>query len=144
MGNEKTKEILLIEDNAADIRLITEVLKSFKTEKNIYQAKDGAEAINFLKQQGEYGNCPRPDIIILDINLPNKNGFEVLKEIKEDEKLKNIPTVVLSTSSSIDDINKSYFLQANCYITKPIGLDEFIKTVKKIEDFWLCTVSLPE
>lgn len=144
MKSEKLIEILLIEDNIADIRLITEVLKSFEAPKDIYHVKDGIEAMNFLRQQGEYKNLPKPDIIILDINLPNKSGFEVLKEIKEDEKLKNIPVVVLSTSNSMEDINKSYFLQANCYITKPIELDDFVKAVKKIEDFWFSTADLPE
>jgi len=143
-GNEKIFKILLIEDNVADIRLIMEALKSFKTKKDIYHVKDGIEAICFLKQQEQYKDSPRPDIVILDLNLPIKNGFEVLKEIKEDKNIKNVPVVVLSTSNLQDDINKSYLLQASCYITKPIELDDFIKALKKIEDFWLDTVKLPD
>ena len=144
MQNEITKNILLVEDNLADIRLITETLKSFKTPINIYCVKDGVEAISFLNRRGANEKSIKPDIIILDLNLPNKNGFEVLKEIKEDNELKNIPTIILSISNAPDDIKKSYFLQANCYITKPIELDEFIKAVKKIEDFWLESVKLPD
>jgi chemotaxis family two-component system response regulator Rcp1 len=143
MENEKLKNVLLIEDNKADVRLITETLGSFDTKKNIYQVKDGIEAMHFLKQQDEYKNCPRPDIIILDLNLPGMNGFEILKKIRENEKTRNIPVVVLSVSNSNDDINKSYMLQANCYITKSMNLDDFIKDVKKIDDFWLNSVQLP-
>ncbi len=119
-------------------------MNSFKARKDIYQVKDGIEAICFLKHQGQYKDSPKPDIIILDLNLPIKNGFEVLKEIKEDESTKNIPIIVLLTSDFQDDINKSYLLQARCYVTKPIGLDEFINALKRIEDFWIDTVKLPD
>ena len=143
MENEKSKNVLLIEDNKADVRLITEALTSFNTRKNVYNVSNGIEAMHFLRQQEEYKNFPRPDIIILDLNLPGKNGFEILKEIKEDERTKKIPVVVLSVSNSSDDIDKSYLLQANCYITKSMNLDDFIKDVKKIDDFWLNSVRLP-
>ncbi|MCX8094457.1 MAG: response regulator [Candidatus Goldbacteria bacterium] len=144
MKNGRIIEILLIEDDAADSRLILETLKSFETKVNMHQVQNGVDAIYFLNQQGKYKEAPKPDIIILDIKLPNKDGFELLKEIKQNEKFKKIPVVVLTSSDSIEDINKSYLLHANCYITKPIGLDEFIKVMRKIEDFWLNTVQLPE
>lgn len=144
MNNSKEINILLIEDNIADSRLITETFKSFETKKNIYHVGSGTEALCFLKKQGEYMNSPRPDIIILDIKLPDKSGFEVLKEIKQDEKLKNIPVIVLSSSDLTEHINESYALQASCYIKKPVELDEFIKTIRKVEDFWLNVANLSD
>jgi CheY-like chemotaxis protein len=144
MKNKKIIDILLIEDNAADSRLITETLKSLETTKNIYHVRSGTEASYFLKKQGEYKNSPRPDIIILDIKLPDKSGFEILKEIKHDEKIKDIPVIVLSSSDLAEHINESYALQASCYIKKPVELDEFIKTIRKIEDFWLNVANLSD
>jgi CheY-like chemotaxis protein len=136
-------EILLVEDNPADVRLISETFKDFKSRNVINLVKDGAEAMDFLRKRGAYAGMPMPDIIILDLNLPKKTGFEILEEIKKDPGLKQIPVVVLSTSGSDNDIAKAYQLQAACYVTKPVGLDDFIKTVKNIENFWLNTVKLP-
>jgi two-component system, chemotaxis family, response regulator Rcp1 len=136
-------EILLVEDNPADVRLISETFKDFKSRNVINFVKDGAEAMDFLRKRGAYAGMPVPDIIILDLNLPKKTGFEILEEIKKDPGLKQIPVVVLSTSDSDNDIAKAYQLQAACYVTKPVGLDDFIKAVKNIENFWLNTVKLP-
>ena len=136
-------EILLVEDNPADVRLIAETFKDFKSRNVINLVKDGVEAMEYLGRRGAHAGAPRPDIIILDINLPKKTGFEILEEIKKDPELKQIPVVVLSTSDSESDIAKAYSLQAACYVTKPVGLDDFIRTVKNIENFWLNTVKLP-
>lgn len=143
---EKVKpvEILLVEDNPADVRLIAETLKDFQDRNNMVIVKDGVDAMEYLKKSGKFPDAVRPDIIILDLNLPKKNGFEILKEIKEDAGLKNIPVVVLSTSDSHKDVATAYGLQASCFITKPVGLDDFIKTVKQIENFWISVVKLPE
>ena len=137
-------EILLVEDNPADVRLIAETFKDFRSKNNVSLVKDGPEAMRFLRREGSFSDAPRPDIIILDLNLPRKNGFEVLEEIKQNEELRSIPVVVLSTSDSEKDIAKAYGLQAACFITKPVGLDDFIRTVKQIESFWTKTVQLPE
>ncbi len=139
----KTVEILLVEDNSADVRLIRETFKDFKIQNNLSVAVDGAEAVAFLKREGKYADAPRPDVVLLDLNLPKKSGFEVLQEIRSVESLKRIPVVVLSTSDSESDIMKSYDLNANCFVTKPVGLDEFIKIVMSIENFWLSVVKLP-
>ncbi|HDQ25450.1 MAG TPA: response regulator [bacterium] len=139
----KPVEILVVEDNHADVRLIFEVFKDFKLRNNISRAKDGAEALLFLRKKDDFSRSPRPDIIILDLNLPRINGFEILKEIKSDEGLRNIPVVVLSTSDSEKDIETAYSLQANCFVTKPAGLDDFIMVIKSIEHFWLNTAKLP-
>jgi CheY-like chemotaxis protein len=135
--------ILLVEDNPADVRLMQEVLKPSKTKFRSFVVKDGAEAMLFLHRSNNYSDKPVPDIIILDLNLPQKDGREVLSEIKQDEKLKHIPVIVLTTSSSIDDINRCYRDHANCYITKPIDLERFDEIVKLIEMFWFMTVMLP-
>lgn len=140
----KTIEILLVEDNPADVRLTMEVLKEAKLINNISVVGDGEDAIDFLRQQGKYSEALRPDLILLDLNLPRKNGQEVLKEIKEDEKLKGIPVVVLTTSNAEQDILKSYSLHANCYITKPVDLDQFAVIISSIENFWFSIVKLPE
>jgi len=136
-------EILLVEDNPGDVRLTQEVLKDGRVRNNMSVVMDGVDAISFLQQTGEYADAPRPDIILLDLNLPKKDGREVLAEIKADPDLKNIPVVVLTTSSAEQDIFRSYDLHANCYITKPVDLDQFIKVIRSIEDFWLTIVKLP-
>ena len=136
-------EILLVEDNPGDVRLTQEVLRDGKVRNNMSVVMDGVDAISFLQQTGEYAGAPRPDIILLDLNLPKKDGREVLAEIKADPNLKHIPVVVLTTSSAEQDIFRSYDLYANCYITKPVDLDQFIKVMKSIEDFWLTIVKLP-
>ncbi|WJI10118.1 response regulator [Methanobacterium sp. CWC-01] len=139
----KMVEILLIEDNPGDIRLVKEVFKDAKLNNNLQVALDGEEAIKMLRQEGEYFKTPRPDLILLDLNLPKKNGREVLREIKEDDKLKCIPVVILTTSNAEEDLIETYKRDANCYITKPVDLDEFIKVVKSIQNFWLEIVKLP-
>jgi CheY-like chemotaxis protein len=136
-------EILLIEDSEGDVGLIEEVFEEAKIRNNLHVVKDGEEAMLFLHGEGEFSGAPRPDIILLDLNLPKKDGREVLEEIKEDDGLKNIPVVVLTTSKAEEDILKSYNLHANAYITKPVDFDQFIRVVKSIEDFWLEVVKLP-
>jgi chemotaxis family two-component system response regulator Rcp1 len=139
----KSVEILLVEDNPADIRLTQEVLKGSKIRNTLNIAVDGVEALEFLKKEGKFKNVAHPDIILLDLNLPRKDGREVLTEIKADPILKLIPVVILTTSEAEQDIMKTYALHANCYITKPVDFDQFIKVVKSIEDFWLNIVKLP-
>ena len=136
-------EILLVEDNPGDARLTKEALKENKVRNNLSVVEDGVEAMAFLRQADEYADAPRPDLVLLDLNLPKKDGREVLAEIKEDQNLKHIPVVVLTTSKAEEDIIKSYNLHANCYITKPVDLNQFITVVKSIEDFWLTIVKLP-
>ena len=135
--------ILLVEDNPADARLIKEVFKDTKTKNRLYVVKDGVEAMAFLNQEFEYADIPRPDVILLDLNLPRKDGREVLKELKEDDVLKRLPIVILTTSSAEEDIIKTYNNHANCYITKPVDFDQFLKVINSIEDFWLSVVKLP-
>jgi CheY-like chemotaxis protein len=136
--------ILLVEDNPADVRLATEALKDAKVSNELSVVTDGLQAINYLKRSGQFYNVLRPDLILLDLNLPKKSGFEVLKELKSDPGLKSIPVVILTTSKAEEDIIKSYNLNANCFITKPIDLNEFLEVVKTIKEFWLTIVSLPE
>jgi two-component system, chemotaxis family, response regulator Rcp1 len=136
-------DILLVEDNAADVRLTEEVLTESKVHNNLMVANDGVEALNCLRQQGRFKGSPRPDLILLDLNLPIKDGREVLAEIKSDSSLKRIPVVVLTTSKAEEDILKTYNLHANCYITKPVDLEQFVNVVRYIEDFWLAIVKLP-
>jgi chemotaxis family two-component system response regulator Rcp1 len=136
-------EILLVEDNPGDVRLTREALREGKVLNNLNVATDGQEAIEFLRKEGEYGDVPRPDLILLDLNLPKKDGREILAEIKADESLKRIPIVVLTTSQAEKDVIQSYNLGVNCYVTKPVDLDQFIYVVKSIEDFWLTVVTLP-
>ena len=143
LQNGKAIEILLVEDSAGDIRLTIEALKEAKVGNNLSVVQDGVEAMDFLRQKGEYKNAARPDLILLDLNLPRKNGREVLAEIKIDPLLKQIPVVVLTTSRSEADITKAYDLHANCYITKPVDFKQFMTVVKSIEDFWLTVVKLP-
>lgn len=136
-------EILLVEDNPADVRLTQEALKDGKLLNTLSVVGDGVEAIAFLRRQGKYADAPRPDLILLDLNLPKKDGREVLAEIKTDETLKSIPVVVLTVSKAEEDILKTYKLHANCYITKPVDLDQFISVTQSIEDFWFSIVKLP-
>ena len=136
-------EILLVEDNPGDVRLTQETLKDSKLLNRISVAADGVEAMAFLRREGQYVKATCPDLILLDLNLPKKDGREVLAEIKTDEQLRRIPVVVLTTSSTEQDILKTYDLHANCYITKPVNLDQFIAVVKAIEEFWFTIVKLP-
>jgi CheY-like chemotaxis protein len=136
-------EILLVEDNPGDVRLTVEGLNEGKVRNNLHVAKDGVEALAFLRREGNYSDAVRPDLILLDLNLPRKDGREVLADIKADPDLKTIPVVVLTTSRAEQDVLHSYQLQANCYITKPVDLEQFIHVVKSIEDFWLTVVTLP-
>ena len=141
--SSKPIEILLVEDNPADARLTEEALKEGKVLNNLSVVKDGVEAMDFLNKKGNYPDAPRPDLILLDLNLPKKNGREVLAEVKEDPSFKRIPVVILTVSKDEQDILASYDLYANCYITKPVDLDQFIDVVRSVEDFWLTIVKLP-
>ena len=136
-------EILLVEDSPGDVRLTREALKEGKVLNNLHVAKDGVEALAFLRREGQYAHAVRPDLILLDLNLPRKNGTEVLAEIKEDPNLKRIPVVILTVSQAEEDIIKTYNLHANCYVKKPVELNQFMDVVKAIEDFWLDIVKLP-
>ncbi len=136
-------DILLVEDSNADARLAQEALRSSKIRNVLHRVADGEEAMAFLHREGRYADAPRPGLILLDLNLPKKDGREVLAEVKADEHLKRIPVVILTISSDEEDVLKSYNLHANCYITKPIDLGQFVKIVKSIEDFWLTIVKLP-
>jgi CheY-like chemotaxis protein len=136
-------EVLLVEDNPGDVRLTQEALKDGRVMVNLTVAGDGVEAMEILKRRGIHESKARPDLILLDLNLPRKNGREVLEEIKADDDLKRIPVIVMTTSKAEQDIHKVYNLNANCYITKPVDLDEFLNVVRSIEDFWLTIVTLP-
>ena len=139
----KALDILLVEDNPADVRLTREAFREGKILNNLIVAKDGVEAMDFLHRRGKCAGAVRPDLILLDLNLPRKDGREVLAEIKSDPALMRIPVVVLTTSRAEMDIIKSYNLHANCYIVKPVDLDQFINVVKSIDNFWLTAVTLP-
>ncbi len=145
MQKQKMKpvDILIVEDNPGDARLIKEVINGNKIQCQLHLVKDGVEAMNFLNRKEEFTGSPRPDLIFLDLNLPKKDGREVLAEIKTDDNLKQIPVVVMTTSQAEEDILKSYSLHANCYVTKPLDLDQFVNVVKSIEDFWFSLVKLP-
>ncbi len=136
-------EILLVEDNPGDARLTEEALKEGKVRNNLHMARDGVEAMAFLRREGAYKDSPRPDLVLLDLNLPRKDGREVLAEMKEHPDLRLIPVVVLTTSEAEQDVLRTYELRANCYITKPVDLEKFITIVRSIEDFWLTIVRLP-
>lgn len=136
-------QILLVEDNPGDIRLTQEALKESTVGNTLHVVKDGVEAIDFLRKKGRYSASPNPDIILLDLNLPRKDGREVLAEIKADDRLKLIPVIILTTSDAEQDILKSYTLHANCFITKPVDLDQFIFIIRQIETFWFNVVKLP-
>jgi two-component system, chemotaxis family, response regulator Rcp1 len=140
----KTMRILLVEDNPADVRLTQEALKEWHAPVNLDVAKDGIHAISFLRRESPFESALRPDLILLDLNLPLRDGREVLREIKTNPDLKQIPVVVLTTSKAEDDVFKSYDLHANCYITKPVEFEDFIRVVRAIERFWLSTARLPE
>ncbi|MDD1678497.1 MAG: response regulator [Methanomicrobiales archaeon] len=139
----KAVEILLVEDSPADIALTREALEDSKLHNNLYVVTDGDEAIAFLKKTGKYVSMPKPDLILLDLNLPKKNGLEVLREVKADSSLRLIPVVVMTVSKDEKDIVESYRLHANCYIRKPVKFGDFIEIVKSIEDFWFSIVTLP-
>ncbi len=136
-------EILLVEDNVRDARLAVETLKDSKIHNNLYHVKDGVEAIDFLRQRGEYAGVPVPDLILLDLNLPRKDGREVLAEVKEDPRLRLIPVVVMTSSEAERDLVKTYGLHANAYVVKPIDMDDFVEVVRGVQDFWLTIVKLP-
>lgn len=136
-------EVLLVEDNPGDVRLTREALKEGKVRNNLAVVENGVEALAYLRREGQYASRTRPDLILLDLNLPRKDGREVLEEIKADASLRNIPVVVLTSSEAEQDILSAYALHANCYITKPVDLDQFVKVVKSIEDFWFTIVKLP-
>ena len=136
-------EILLVEDNPGDVRLTQEALKEGRVMVNLTVAGDGVEALEVLRREGPHADKPRPDLILLDLNLPRKSGREVLEEIKADDVLKRIPVIIMTTSKAEQDIHKAYNLNANCYVTKPVDLDEFLNVVRGIEDFWLTIVTLP-
>jgi chemotaxis family two-component system response regulator Rcp1 len=136
-------EILLVDDNPADVRMVIDGLKDVLPEAHVNLASDGAEALRFLKREGRFSKAPRPDLIILDLRMPRKSGFDVLVEIKQDPMFANIPVVVQSSSESPIDIQRAYSLHANCYITKPAGFDEFSRTMRVLADFWTTVVKLP-
>jgi CheY-like chemotaxis protein len=139
----KTIEILLVEDNPGDVELVREALGEGKISNTLHVASDGVQAMEFLKQQGSHAGASCPDLVLLDLNLPRKNGREVLEEIKSDPKLRLVPVVVLTSSKAEEDILRSYDLHANCYVTKPVDLEQFLHVVRSIEDFWLTVVKLP-
>jgi two-component system, chemotaxis family, response regulator Rcp1 len=136
-------EVLLVEDSPGDVRLTREAFKDAKVHIKLHVAVDGAEAMAFVRREGKYSDAPRPDLVLLDLNLPKKGGREVLTEIKEDPALKSIPVVILTTSASEQEVLRSYMLHANCFITKPVDLAGFLKVVKSIDSFWLSVVKLP-
>ena len=140
----KNLNILLVDDNPVDVRIVAEGLREALPDARLSVAKDGIEAISFLHQAGKYANAPRPDLILLDLRLPKKSGFEVLREIKQDPVLATIPVVIHSSSEEMEDIQKAYSLNANCYIAKPDTLDEFSWTMQILADFWMTAVRLPE
>ncbi len=136
-------EILLVEDSPSDTELTLEALKDFKVRNHVSVVEDGVQALDFLHRRDEHVNAPRPDLIMLDLNLPRKDGREVLAEIKKDDRLRMIPVVVLTTSRAEQDILKAYQLNANCYITKPVDFGQFLEVIKSVETFWLFVVALP-
>lgn len=139
----KMVDILIVEDNPGDARLIKEVLSNNRIFCQLHMAKDGVEAVNFLYQKEAFTDSPRPDLIFLDLNLPKMDGREVLAKIKSDNNLKQIPVIVMTTSEAEEDIAKSYSLHANCFVTKPMQLDQFVNVIKSLEDFWFTLVKLP-
>ena len=141
--NQRSIEILLVEDNPGDVRLTEEAIKEGKVINRLSVVPDGVEAIEYLRKRGDYASAATPDLVLLDLNLPKKDGREVLAEVKQDPDLRKIPVVVLTTSRDEQDILKSYDLHANCYITKPVDFEQFIRVVRAIEDFWLSVVKLP-
>jgi two-component system, chemotaxis family, response regulator Rcp1 len=144
MSEREFIEILLVEDNPGDVRLTREGLKRAKIATNLNVVGDGEAAMAYLRRVGEYADAPHPDLILLDLNLPKKDGREVLAEVKEDQLLKHIPVVVMTSSEAEQDIVRSYRYHANCYITKPVDLQQFLRVVESIEEFWLTVVKLPK
>jgi len=142
-NNTEPIEILLVEDNPGDARLTLEAMREAKVRNRIHVVEDGVEAMEFLRRQGRFGDAPRPDLILLDLNLPRKDGREVLAEVKADPELKRIPVVVLTTSRAEEDVLRAYNLHANCYVTKPVDLEQFMKIVGQIDEFWVKVVTLP-
>ncbi len=140
---QKPIEILLVEDSPADILITREAFVEARLLNDIHVVEDGVQALEFLRRQGAFASAPRPDLILLDLNLPRKNGREVLAEIKGDESLKTIPVIVLTTSSANEDILQAYDLHANCYVVKPVGFESFLKAVQSIRNFWFSVVALP-
>jgi CheY-like chemotaxis protein len=143
-GEGKPIEVLLVEDSPGDVRLTQEALRDSNRSLHLHVASDGIEAMAFLRREGDHARAPRPDLILLDLNLPRMDGREVLAQIKSDESLRMIPTIILTTSEAEADIVKSYQLQANCFLSKPVQLDDFEALVKSINDFWLTKVKLPQ
>ena len=142
-SNTRSIEILLVEDNPGDARLTLEAMREAKMSNRIHVVEDGVEAMEFLRRQGRFGDAPRPDLILLDLNLPKKDGREVLAEVKADPVLKRIPVVVLTTSRAEEDVLRAYDLHANCYVTKPVDLEQFMRIVSLIDEFWIKVVTLP-
>ena len=142
-NNTRSIEILLVEDNPGDARLTLEALREAKVRNHIHVVEDGVEAMEYLRRQGRYSEAPRPDLILLDLNLPKKDGREVLAEVKADPVLKRIPVVVLTTSRAEEDVLRAYDLHANCYVTKPVDLEQFMRIVSLIDEFWIKVVTLP-
>ena len=142
-SNRRAIEILLVEDNPGDVRLTREALVESKLRNTLWVAGDGVDAMAFLRKEGAYRHAPTPDLILLDLNLPRKDGREVLADVKSDPRLRHIPVVILTTSSAEEDVLRTYDLHANCYILKPVALNEFLKVVRAIENFWLEVVVLP-
>ncbi|MDI1308427.1 MAG: response regulator [Methylotenera sp.] len=136
-------EFLLAEDNPGDVRLTKEALRDSKVLNNLNVVQDGVEALAFLRREGKYADAPRPDVVLLDLNLPKKDGRQVLEAIKSDPALKRIPVVIITSSEAEQDIMRTYDLHANCYVAKPVDLDQFIKVIQSIENFWLTIVKLP-
>ena len=143
VGTERPVIILMVEDNPTDVLIAKEGLSGARMLNTLHIADDGIEAMDFLHRRGKFPSAPRPDMIILDLNMPRKNGQEVLAEIKADSDLRDIPVIILTTSKSREDISKAYGLFANCYISKPVDFDEFTKVVQTIQDFWFTVVTLP-
>jgi len=144
MNNSEPIQILLVEDNPGDARLAVEALKESKVRNELYHVEDGVEAVDFLHRRKEYADVPPPDLVLLDLNLPRKDGREVLEEIKDDPELRLVPVVVLTTSAAERDLLKTYDLHANAYVIKPMDLDQFIEVVRVIENFWFMVVKLPQ
>lgn len=142
-GGGRPIQILMVEDNPDDIELTVEALKDARVANHLTVVQDGEEALSYLRCRGKYAQAVRPDLILLDLNMPRKNGRDVLRDIKNDPKLKRIPVVILTTSQAEEDILHTYDLHANCYITKPVDFNQFLKVVRSIEDFWLTVVKLP-
>jgi chemotaxis family two-component system response regulator Rcp1 len=143
-NNNQAIVILLVEDNPGDTRLVIEAMREAKLDNYIHVVEDGVEAMQFLRREGRFGDAPRPDLVLLDLNLPKKDGRAVLAEVKADPVLKRIPVVVLTTSRAEEDVLRAYDLHANCYITKPVDMEQFMKVVAQIDEFWIRVVTLPK